>query len=122
MSFLHALIGFLVSLIGGVSMIVCIASGFKATKFAKTKFDPLQAKLQHRNIEYMDWSYKYWVLLGYSADLLTKRSVRKELENPDSPYHHLSAAEIKEVGSFLRTSFISAAVIVLVCLIMKLLG
>ncbi len=43
-------------------LIICIASGFKAVKFSKTKFDPLQAKLQRRNIEYMDWSYKYWVL------------------------------------------------------------
>ncbi len=108
------------SLLGIFSALVGIYSTIKANRFAKTKFDQLQKKLQLPSLANMDSTYKCWRLYDYSADLLTKRSVKKQLQDPSSPYHHLSDAEIKEVGSFLRTLFLSVVVFVASYLLLKL--
>ena len=81
-----------------VGMVRIYGSIFLMRKLIKHHFNSIYKKLEPYQLKNPDWSYKYWLLLGYSIDL------EQKLKKHDPVYKQLSESDVAAMRKYNRYS------------------
>ncbi|OGO97898.1 MAG: hypothetical protein A3F41_05405 [Coxiella sp. RIFCSPHIGHO2_12_FULL_44_14] len=86
------------SLTIGIGFLRVYISLYLIRKLIKTHFNSIYKKLEPYQLKNPDWSYKYWLLLGYSIDL------EQKLKKHDPVYKQLSESDVAAMRKYNRYS------------------